>query len=289
MRNLFNRLANVLMPNPFERNGVSSLLLEHTQRISESMRRLRLQWHDPTGVAMVQRGAETHRLYKAYAGVLSAQSVSCTQTTQKRGGKQVRSDNMFSLKELSEVFASKQSLAAFVGATAQGPAAPARTLSVHSAPTFAAMSPNDHANPVLPESTLDPSCPCAAAFQNQVATTPGQHGVPFESSPRSQPVTPQPPSYPPADAPRDAIVRHLRTNNMCFARAFSGKCQRVRCSYSHDTVPAGFYRAVSREKGGAPPRQVVASLSEAAYEFAVEMGLVDMEDRGEFGASADGV
>ncbi|CAM9564566.1 unnamed protein product, partial [Pylaiella littoralis] len=76
MRHLFSRLTDVLMPNPFERNGVSSLLLQHTQRVSESMRKLRLELHDPTGVAMVSRGVETQKLFKEFAGVLSAQSVS---------------------------------------------------------------------------------------------------------------------------------------------------------------------------------------------------------------------
>lgn len=42
MRTLFTRLADVQIPNLFERNGVSSLRLEHTRRISAPMRQLRL-------------------------------------------------------------------------------------------------------------------------------------------------------------------------------------------------------------------------------------------------------
>lgn len=104
--------------------------------------------------------------------------------------------------------------------------------------------------------------------------------MPFESSAGPGSATPQPPSYPPADAPRDTIITHLRSHNLCFARAFSGKCTRATCRYSQDTVPAGFYSAVSREKRGMPPRQVVASFSEAAYEFAMEMRLLDAADNG---------
>lgn len=113
------------------------------------------------GAAMVRRGVETHKLFKAFAGVLSAQSVSCLQPSQKRGGKQSGSDNMFSLRETSELFSSKQSLAAFVGTTAP----------IRSAPTaganafFAGVSPTVHANPVLSEPALEPHRSCVAAFQ----------------------------------------------------------------------------------------------------------------------------
>ena len=42
MQNLFTRLADVLLPTPFVRIGVSGLLLEHTLHISEALRMLRL-------------------------------------------------------------------------------------------------------------------------------------------------------------------------------------------------------------------------------------------------------
>ncbi|CAN0447110.1 unnamed protein product, partial [Pylaiella littoralis] len=164
MRHLFSRLTDVLMPNPFERNGVSSLLLQHTQRVSESMRKLRLELHDPTGVAMVSRGVETQKLFKEFAGVLSAQSVSCRQPARKGVSKQVGSDNMFSLQELSELFASKQSLAAF---TAGRVAPMVRDTKV------AAVAPLGYIHSVVPEPALELSHPRVAAFQNQVASTPG--------------------------------------------------------------------------------------------------------------------
>ena len=205
MRILFNHLTDVLMPNPFERNGVSGLLLDHTQRISESLRKLRLEWHDPCSQVMVARGVETHRLYKTFAEILSARSVSCcTPSAPKRGSKKVGGDNMFSLTELSEAFASKESLAAFVGANH------ARGTPLANAHSLSAMYTGHSTNPVLPEPALESTLPCVAAFQNQVASTPGQHGVPFESSTRSastvqqqqqQQQQQQPlPVYPPADA-----------------------------------------------------------------------------------------
>lgn len=253
LRALFNRLADVLMPNPFERNGVSSLLLEHTQRISVSLRKRRLEWHDPCSEEMVARGVEAHKMFKAFADILSSQSVSCVKGTPKRGGKQVGSDNMFSLHELSEVFASRQALAAFVGTAADT----ARMTSQPHAAALAAMSVERRTNPVLSEPAREYALPYVAAFQNQVASAPGQHGVPFESSSaRSGSTTAQPqpqppmPSYPPADAPRDAIINHMRSHNQCFSRAFSGKCGRAACRYDHDTIPAGFYSAVSRERRG---------------------------------------
>lgn len=287
LHTLFTRLTDVLMPNPFERNGVSSLLLEHTQRIAASLRKLRLEWHDPCSDAMVARGVEAHRLNRQFADILSSQSVSCQPTAPKRGGKQVGSDNMFSLQELPQVFASKEALAAFVGTAGTARAQPQTNTA-----TLAAASIDRRTDPTSPEFALAPALRRVAAFQNQVASAPGAHGVPFESSARSSPapVQPQPPlpAYPPADAPRDTIVSHLRTHNLCFARAFSGRCNRASCRYSHDTVPACFYNSVSRERRGAPPRQIVESLTEAQYEFAALMGLVDDTDRGTFEASTNG-
>ena len=96
LRILFNHLADVLMPNPFERSGVSSLLLEHTQRISTSLRRLRLEWHDPCSEAMVARGIATHKLLKTFSDILSSQSVSCKSAAPKRRGKHSSFGNMFS-------------------------------------------------------------------------------------------------------------------------------------------------------------------------------------------------
>eukprot|EP00752_Nemacystus_decipiens_P015070 g13425.t1 len=79
-----------------------------------------------------------------------------------------------------------------------------------------------------------------------------------------------------------ARTGYLQGNNMCYKRVFSGEFTRPNCRYHHDTVPPAFFTKVSKERrtDGAPPRQVVASLSEASYEFAVEMGLVRPDDLG---------
>lgn len=112
---------------------------------------------------------------------------------------------------------------------------------------------------------------CVPAFQNQVAPAPGQHVVPFESPARPKPATPRPPSYAPANVPPDTIISYLRTHKLCFKSAFLGKRDRTTWRYRHDTVPDGFYGEVSRDKRGAPPRLVVALLSESVYEFAMEL------------------
>eukprot|EP00903_Cladosiphon_okamuranus_P019996 g18370.t1 len=86
-------------------------------------------------------------------------------------------------------------------------------------------------------------------------------------------------TYPPADAPRQEIISFLRSNNQCYKRVFSGKCNRPSCPFDHEIVPAGFYNAISRERREAaphaPPRQVCASMTEAAYEYCLEMGLLE--------------
>eukprot|EP00752_Nemacystus_decipiens_P017631 g15802.t1 len=188
---------------------------------------------------------------------------------------------MFSMTEVANMFASKQHLAAVLSQMAATPA-PADQL--------AALPLDDRVDftkvPVLPlqcarlkpptYAPLQP--PALASFHNQPASAPGKHGVPFEASgqtAKAAPPAPPLPSYPPADAPRRDIISYLQGNSMCYKQVFSGKCTRPNCRYRHDTVPPGFYTEVSRERrqDGAPPRQVVASLSEASYEFAVEMGL----------------
>ena len=185
-------------------------------------------------------------------------------------------DNMFSLQELSQVLASKKNLATFMGSMP----AYAQTQD-----TLAAMS-SDQA---VPEPAPQTAVPDVAAFQNQVASTPGQYGVPFEASARStnsKPDQPPLPAYPPADAPRGNILDYLRSSNLCFAHAFSGDCRRSTCRYSHDTVPAGFYAPASKEKRGPQQRRVVASLTEAQYEFAALMGLVEDNATGTFEADS---
>ena len=285
MNMLFTRLADVLMPNPFERNGVSGLLLEHSNRVSECMRKLRFEWHDPMSAKMEERGETTRKLFKSFADVLSARSVSCKPAAQKRG-KTVGADSMFSLSELSDLFSSKEKLAALV-------ASHARPSAANPAHTLAAMSLSNHSNAAPTECFPEPARPTVAAFQNQPASDPSKHGVPYETSAGTQQQRPQQQQQqqqqqslprPPADAPRSDVLRYLSHHNVCYKQAFSGSCNRSQCSFRHDQVPAGFYRSVSREgqAGGARPRRVMASLTEAAYETLAAMGLVDDDSKGVF-------
>eukprot|EP00903_Cladosiphon_okamuranus_P014016 g13034.t1 len=280
------------MPNPFERNGVQGLLLDHTARMSNALRLLRCEWHDPMGAMMVRRGVETQRLYKGFVDVLSARSVEVVDTTQKQG-KRVGADSMFSLQELTEVLEPKQ-IAALVGA------APAHTAPTAISTVAAPLSVGHTPHTAPGELPGEPSFASLAAYHNQVASAPGQHGVPFETSARSgtaaphpEPATPMPPPYPPADASREGVLDFRSTNKFCFRRAFSGKCPRPNCRWRHDTVPAGFYAAISKERAAAKERSgdrsrhVVASLSEAAYEYVTELGLVEAGASGTFKGDAD--
>ena len=97
-----------------------------------------------------------------------------------------------------------------------------------------------------------------AAIQNQVASAPGRHGVPFRKSGGSRPYqaprapralaalprTDQPvPPHP--TAPREEIQSFTRKQLVCFKHAFGISCQG--CDYNHDVIPAGFYRGVRPE------------------------------------------
>lgn len=87
MRRLFDRLADVLMPrlsNPFDRNGITALLLQQSHDMSTKLRMFRVEWHAPLGVAMERRGRETQQMCKSLIDVLSARSVSCAPQKPKK-------------------------------------------------------------------------------------------------------------------------------------------------------------------------------------------------------------
>eukprot|EP00904_Undaria_pinnatifida_P001105 jgi/Undpi1/10996/HiC_scaffold_30.g13297.m1 len=124
------------------------------------------------------------------------------------------------------------------------------------------------------ESQLSTGHPIVAAFQNQTATVPGRHGIPFEKPRTAAPTqradaTPTAHAAagtrPPTTAARGDTRDYLRTQKVCFAHAFSGNCRRPgNCQWQHEPFPAAFYKDVasSRRPGNSNPRRRLAAMTE---------------------------
>ena len=92
-----------------------------------------------------------------------------------------------------------------------------------------------------------------AAIQNQAATVPGQHGVPFRRSGGAQGRSATPTQTIPTTSPgsnkqvpplptasRETISNFIRQQRVCFRHAFGVPCHG--CKFSHEAIPAGLYR-----------------------------------------------
>ncbi|CAM9598979.1 unnamed protein product [Sphacelaria rigidula] len=136
--------------------------------------------------------------------------------------------------------------------------------------------------------TGNPTLSChntVAAFSNQPASVPGQHGVPFSGKTQqfnntshtstyqggSTPTTTQGQvgtatiSNPPSpDSPRTEITDFLRNARICFRHAFGVECRRPRCPYIHEVniLPRGFYSQTYRSQPGSAKRTHQADESE---------------------------
>ena len=126
-----------------------------------------------------------------------------------------------------------------------------------------------------------------AAFTNQVASTPGRHGVPFgKRGPAAGPPVPQRtnrnfsqgagtgestggatlPGRPGPDAPRHERAAFLAKHKICFAFAFQGACPRQECPFNHDPslIPAGYIRPTRPLRSGRRGREAERSRAPSA-------------------------
>ena len=93
--------------------------------------------------------------------------------------------------------------------------------------------------------------PSVAAVQNQTATAPGQHGVPFltrrlddqrnkrNNRDEAHPSSAAPPRpCPVPTATRREITSFIRANRICFRHAFGMPCvSSAKCPYNHNIIP----------------------------------------------------
>ena len=293
MTTLYDRVIEVLLPNPLDRVGVSGLMHEKVHLIATTLRPMRVEWHDPMGEAMRLRGEVAERLFREFIAVLSARNASyLTPQTPRKLAKHAGPDRLFTMTEVRHMFSSPAgALAAFNTAAPPNPGVVTRAATQPCPPTkpFAALAP-------APWSVGQPAAGhvAVAAFQNQTATAPGQHGVPFEHRAATTPRRAVPPpasgapptapsaaaARPPATASRGDILDYLRTQRVCFAHAFSGNCRRrSSCLWQHEPFPAALYKEVAstRRPGSDAPRRRLAAMTETQYNTAAVLGLI-LED-----------
>ncbi|CAB1108798.1 unnamed protein product [Ectocarpus sp. CCAP 1310/34] len=289
---LFERVTEVLLPNPVDRAGANGLLHGRKHSVSTTLQKLRQESHHPMGDHMSHRGTMAEGLFREFVAVLSVRSKQYmtppTPRTPNRAGGQDRlcganpTPHHMSMPEYRQLFTA-DGLASYNNSTlplaASGGSAPRRPPPPTGLNSVAAVAP-----PVAAPET--PSSVAVAAFQNHKASTPGQHGVPFTAKAPSSTAAPAttPPTaattatavtHPPVTAPRSVILDYLMEHGICYAHVFSACRGQGRCRWRHDLLPASFYKDVPRpaSRGPTHTRRVVAALTPAHYDTAVAMGL----------------
>lgn len=244
---------------------------------------------------MVERGRVAERFYEDLVLIVSSRSatdgIAHTPTPSapaKKGAPSGGVDTMFALNQghMPLTFRAlrqplKRSLASF--AADPSPTPPAA--SARPADNFAALASSPAGvplgsltSPFAAEQYATEHEVQLAAFQTRVATTPGQHGVPFET-PRcppsrgrvstasapgaaltaASPAIPRPGAgttlvassssassstvQPSTAAPKHEIRDYLREMGICFQHAIGGSCRRSNCRWRHDLVPSGAYQS----------------------------------------------
>ncbi|CAB1118123.1 unnamed protein product [Ectocarpus sp. CCAP 1310/34] len=216
---LYDRVVEVLLPTPFDRNGVSAKLHGIAYETTSSLGPLRMEWHDLLEEAMARRGVTAEKFFRKFVGVLSARNASY----------------------------------------------------------ITPPAPRKHAK--------------VAAYQNQTATAPGGHGVPFEARSSTHRPAPSAPAAgaapapalttstpndtrPPPSASRIEIIDYLRSHDVCYHHAFLGTCRRSPCRWNKELVPPALYKEVSSRQGAGRGKHLVASLSPGQYSLMCEFGIL---------------
>ena len=219
MTALDDRVVEVLLPNPLDRVGVNGLMHEKVHMIATTLRPMRMEWHDPMGEAMWLRGEVAEALFRELIAVLSARNASyLTPQVPRKVAKHAGPDRLFTMTEVRRMLSSPAGALAALNVSALAnpgvgtlapvpPRPPAKTLAVLAPTLWQASQPST-------------GHPTVAAFQNQTATAPGQHGVPFEKLRTAAPTqradaTPTvhaaAVTRPPTTAARGDILDYLRT------------------------------------------------------------------------------
>ena len=252
------RLAHLLVPSELERFGVDAITNIFITEASDTLRTNPVEPQCPMGYIMRMRGTETRELFDRYANMLSARRprnnkrkfsprTHIAALSNHSAPHSTPSDHAAENAELRQLLRdAKESIYRLTGRDSSTPTDTTPKSSGVAPPRYAA------AYQVAP--------PSVATIQNQTATAPGQHGVPFltrrlddqrnkrNNRDEAHPSSAAPPRPCPAPtATRREITSFIRANRICFRHAFGMPCvSSAKCPYNHNIIPEGYYKHLPR-------------------------------------------
>ena len=258
LKELMERLAHLLVPSELECFGVDVITNIFITEASDTLRTNPVEPQCPMGYNIRMRGTETRELFDRYANMLSARRprnnkrkfISRTQIaalSNHSAPHSTPSDHAAENAELRQLLRdAKESIYRLTGRDPSTPTDTTLKSSGVAPPRYAA--------------AYQAASPSVAAIQNQTATAPGQHRVPFltrrlddqrnkrNNRDEAHPSSAAPPRPCPAPtATRREITSFIRVNRICFRHAFGMPCvSSAKCPYNHNIIPEGYYKHLPR-------------------------------------------
>ena len=252
------RLAHLLVPSELEHFGVDAITNIFITEASDTLRTNPVESQCPMGYNMRMRGTETRELFDRYANMLSARRprnnkrkfssrAHIAAISNHSAPHSTPSDHAADNAELRQLLRdAKESIYRLTGRDSSTP--------TDTTPKSSGVAPPRYA------AAYQAASPSVAAIQNQTATAPGQHGVPFltrrlddqrnkrNNRDETHPSSAAPPRPCPAPtATRREITSFIRVNRICFRHAFGMPCvSSAKCPYNHNIIPEGYYKHLPR-------------------------------------------
>ena len=260
---LVERVIDADLTNPLDRLSLNSLLHDAVARVKREVRSLPIAFHAPLGPDMQKGGQVTKHVFSEFVERLALRSSAyrlvpaLPRNARPNPSKAVT--QLFSLDEVGQLFSSRGQLTALEPALEPVDSRPRVAPRQRPANSMAALAPVTlRASSPHTEISSERPAPEVAAFNSQVVTAPGRHGVPFQKAPPRTPINGMTPSTttrgparlalttepypqqvdtpiktagtneratghirtPGITAPRTIIVNYLRKTNICFRFAF---------------------------------------------------------------------
>ena len=252
LKELMERLAHLLVPSKLERFDVDAITNTFVTKASDTLRTNPVEPQSPMGYNMRMRGTETHDLFDRYATMLSARRprnnkqkfssrAHVAAISNQSAPINTPSDHAAENAELRQLLRdARESIYRLTGRDLPPP--------TDTTPKSSGVAPPRYA------AAYQAASPSLAAIQNQTATAPGQHGVPFlpqrlddqrnkhNNRDEAHPPGAAPPRPCPAPtATRREITSFIRANRICFRHAFGIPCvSSAKCPFNHNLIPEGY-------------------------------------------------
>ena len=190
---LFERVIDAVLTTPLDRLSLNSLLHDAVARVKREVRSLPIAFQDSLGSDMQKRGQVTKHVFPEFVERLALRSSAyrsvpvLPRNTRPNPSKAVT--QLFSLDEVRQLFSSRGQLTALEPALKSVDSRPRVAPRQRPATSMTALVPVTlRAGSPQTETSSECPAPEVAAFTNQVVTTPGKHGGPFQKPPPRAPI-----------------------------------------------------------------------------------------------------